>query len=175
MTKIIIAGFGGQGVMLAGNLLAWAVMENNKAVTFFPSYGAEMRGGTAKCFVVISETKVGSPIVTHPDIALILNQQSFDKYAPLIKEDGVIIYNSSLIKVNENIKVKCVPVSATSIAERLGDARMANIVFLGVLAKLNKIVVKDILETGIKLAFESKGEGVVKNNLEALNTGYNSL
>lgn len=96
-TSIIIAGFGGQGVLFAGQLLAYAAMDAGKEVTWIPSYGPEMRGGTAHCVVIISDEPIGAPIVSRPDIAVVLNQPSFDKYEELMKPGGLLVVNSSLV------------------------------------------------------------------------------
>src|SRR5512135_2226505 len=103
-TDIIIAGFGGQGVLFAGQLLAYAAMDEGRHVTWIPSYGPEMRGGTAHCTVVISDEEIGSPMVRHPGIVVALNLPSFQKYEPLIKAGGLLIYNSDLIEAEPGRK-----------------------------------------------------------------------
>src|SRR3989339_2052550 len=96
--EIIISGYGGQGVMLAGTLICYAGMKENKFVTFFPSYGAEMRGGTANCQVIVSDEPIGAPIVYFPDILISFNKSSYDKFSPRIGEEGLVFVNSSLYK-----------------------------------------------------------------------------
>ncbi|MCA9965093.1 MAG: 2-oxoacid:acceptor oxidoreductase family protein, partial [Anaerolineales bacterium] len=113
--SVVIAGFGGQGVLFAGQLLAYAGMENGRFVTWIPSYGPEMRGGTAHCTVIISDRLIGAPTVTHPDIAIVLNQPSFDKYEPLVKPGGLLVVNSSLVtpsSLRDDIELALVPADA---------------------------------------------------------------
>src|SRR5512133_2324038 len=131
-TEIIIAGFGGQGVLFAGQLLAYAGMDEGKQVTWIPSYGPEMRGGTANCTVIISDDVIGSPLVLHPTAVIAMNRPSLDKYEPMVKPGGVLIINTSMVDrkaVRKDIKV--VEVDANAMAEKLGDKRMSNMVLLG--------------------------------------------
>ena len=133
-TEIIIAGFGGQGVLFGGQLLTYAAMDEGKEVTWIPSYGPEMRGGTANCTVVISDEEIGSPMVSNPQAAIVMNLPSLDKYEPLIKPGGVLVINESMVDrkpVRKDIKV--VMLKANDIAEKLGDRRMSNMVMLGAL------------------------------------------
>jgi 2-oxoglutarate ferredoxin oxidoreductase subunit gamma len=134
--EIIFAGFGGQGVLLAGKLLSIAAMMEGKYVSLIPSYGAEMRGGTANCSVVISDEEVASPVVESPDICVILNEPSLLKFEPKIKTGGLLIYNSSLIDrkpLRNDIDV--VPVDANSIALKNGSAKGVNMAAIGALIK----------------------------------------
>ena len=96
-TSIVIAGFGGQGVLFAGQLLAYAGMDAGQHVTWIPSYGPEMRGGTANCTVIISDEAIGSPIVSRPDVTIVLNEPSYEKYADVVKPGGLLVINSSLV------------------------------------------------------------------------------
>lgn len=133
-TSIIIAGFGGQGVLLAGQLLAYAGMDNGRYVTWIPSYGPEMRGGTANCTVIISSEPIGAPIVTHPDVAVVLNQPSFTKYAPLVKPKGLLLINSSIVKpASQRTDIDVVYVPAHELAEEFGTIKMINVAMLGAL------------------------------------------
>src|SRR5512140_245202 len=126
--KIIIAGFGGQGIVLAGNLLARACIFENKCVTGMVAYGAEMRGGTANATIVISEDEIASPVVEVPEIGIILNQPSLDRYEDDMAKNGLMILNSSLVKRELRRKdLSAAKVEATHIAEELGNARVANI------------------------------------------------
>ena len=124
-TEIIIAGFGGQGVLFGGQLLTYAAMDEGKEVTWIPSYGPEMRGGTANCTVVISDEEIGSPMVSNPQAAIVMNLPSLDKYEPLIKPGGVLVINESMVDrkpVRKDIKV--VMLKANDIAEKLGDRQI---------------------------------------------------
>jgi len=131
--EVIIAGFGGQGTMLAGKLLAQTAMKAGKEVTYMPSYGAEVRGGTANCMVVIAETKIASPVVSKPNSLIVMNKASLNKFAPRVKAGGLLIMNSSLIdsqpKLDETIDILAVP--ADDIATELGNRKAANMVALG--------------------------------------------
>ena len=133
-TEIIIAGFGGQGVLFAGQLMAYAAMDSGLEVTWIPSYGPEMRGGTANCTVIIADESIGSPTVRNPRAAITLNLPSFDKYEPLVAAGGVLIGNASMI--NRGFKrqdVQSVLIPANEIAEAIGDKRLMNMVVLGAL------------------------------------------
>ncbi|WP_020611492.1 2-oxoacid:acceptor oxidoreductase family protein [Sediminispirochaeta bajacaliforniensis] len=135
--EIVFAGFGGQGVLLMGKLLCVAAMEEGKYVSHIPSYGAEMRGGTANCQVVISDEEVASPIVAHPSIAVVLNTPSFAKFEPKLKNGGLLLYNSSLVDLrSERTDITVVDVAANNIAEDAGSGRAANMAAIGKLLKL---------------------------------------
>jgi 2-oxoglutarate ferredoxin oxidoreductase subunit gamma len=131
--EIIIAGFGGQGIILAGKLLAQTAMNAGKEVTFMPSYGAEVRGGTANCMVVISDRQIACPVVGNPDTLLVMNKASLNKFAPLLKKGGLFIMNSSLIdtepQFNDSVEVLAVP--ADDLAVEIGNKKAANMVMLG--------------------------------------------
>jgi 2-oxoglutarate ferredoxin oxidoreductase subunit gamma len=145
--KIIIAGSGGQGILFLGKILAFAGMLENKEVTWFPSYGAEMRGGTANCTVIISDSLIGSPVVLNPDLLIIMNKASLDKYQPCLRKKGFLFYDSSFIKGPAIRKdVKPVDVPAIQMAGLLGDTKSANMVMLGaVMAKTGLLDIKCIL------------------------------
>jgi 2-oxoglutarate ferredoxin oxidoreductase subunit gamma len=133
-TEIVIAGFGGQGVLFAGQVLAYAAMDNGKVVTWIPSYGPEMRGGTANCTVIISDEEIGSPLVRNPKAAIVLNLPSLDKYEPLVVPGGVLVANASLINRGpQRSDYTGVFIPANEIAEKLGDKRLTNMVALGAL------------------------------------------
>lgn len=133
MAGIIIAGFGGQGVLVLGQMITYAGMIEDKAVSWFPSYGPEQRGGTCNCSVVISDEEIGSPIVSRPDTAIVMNAPpSFDRFEPEVAQGGLFIYNSTLIhKQADRDDIRVVAVPANEIAEELGNARVANMVLLG--------------------------------------------
>jgi 2-oxoglutarate ferredoxin oxidoreductase subunit gamma len=132
--EIILSGFGGQGALFAGMVLAYAGMDSSKNITWIPSYGPEMRGGTAHVTVIISDQEIGSPVVRRPSAAIVLNNPSMEKYEPLVKEGGTLVYNSSLIAdVRQRSDIRYVSVPANEIAIDLGNVKMANMVLLGAL------------------------------------------
>ncbi|MDH5174488.1 MAG: 2-oxoacid:acceptor oxidoreductase family protein [Elusimicrobiota bacterium] len=170
--EIIVAGYGGQGIMFAGTLLAHAAMEEGLNVTCFPSYGAEMRGGTANCKVIISDESIGSPIVTNPSTLLAMNETSLQKFASRVRKGGLIVTNSSLLK--KEIKtddVEILNIPATELAEKLGDGRVANMVILGVYVNRRKIVsLERTMDSLSKVLGEGK-KNLLKLNREALRKG----
>ncbi|HWR42535.1 2-oxoacid:acceptor oxidoreductase family protein [Sporomusa sp.] len=170
--EIIMSGFGGQGVMVMGQLLTYAGMLENKNVSWMPSYGPEMRGGTANCSVIITEGSVGAPIVTVPTAAVIMNLPSLDKFEATIKANGSLIINSSLVNKQvqrDDIKAYSVPIN--EIANELGSIKMINMVALGALLAATDVVEKESLMNAFAKKFASK-PGMVPANQEALNKGY---
>ncbi|MFZ7102153.1 MAG: 2-oxoacid:acceptor oxidoreductase family protein [Peptococcaceae bacterium] len=132
--EFLLAGFGGQGVMLMGKILAEAGLKEEKEVIFIPSYGSEMRGGTANCSVIISEEEIDAPVVSKPGVLVAMNTPSLEKFAPSVKENGVIILNSSLITWETGREdVKIIKIPAGDIAQKLGNERIINMVMLGAL------------------------------------------
>lgn len=131
--EVIIAGFGGQGIIMAGKLLAQTAMVAAKEATYMPSYGPEVRGGTANCMVIIADSQIASPIVSKPDSLIAMNTASLNKFAPRIKTGGILIMNSSLIDTNPNLDktIEILPVPADQIAIELGNQKAANMVALG--------------------------------------------
>jgi 2-oxoglutarate ferredoxin oxidoreductase subunit gamma len=133
-TEIIIAGFGGQGVLFAGQLLTYAAMDEGREVTWIPSYGPEMRGGTANCTVIISDEEIGSPLVRNPQAAIVMNVPSFDKDEPMVKPGGMLVVNASIInRTVSRTDIRAAMVPGNEIAESLVDRRMTNMVLLGCL------------------------------------------
>lgn len=131
-TEVILAGFGGQGILFGGMVLAYAAMDCEQNTTWIPSYGPEMRGGTANVTVIVGDEEIGSPIVRQPAAAIVFNLPSMEKYEPLVKPGGVLVYNSSLIdSLPQRTDITYVPVPANDIAEELGGVKMANMVALG--------------------------------------------
>ena len=170
--KIIISGFGGQGVVLAGNIIARACIFEGKFVTGMVSYGAEMRGGTAHSTVIISDQEIASPIVESADIGIILNQPSLDKFEDKIVKDGALILNSSLIKrdVNRN-DLNVIKIDSTKIANELGNIRVANIVTLGAFIKKTSLLNLESIEKAIEELFSEKKPELVEINKKALQKG----
>ena len=151
LEEIIIAGFGGQGVMSMGQLIAYAGMLEGKGVSWLPSYGPEQRGGTANCAVVISDEQVGSPLVTRPSTAIVLNNPSFDKFEPLVRPGGLLMINSSLVtKISGRSDIEMIELTATDMAADLGNSRVANMILLGAFIELTKVVSSDSIIESLK-------------------------
>lgn len=170
----IIAGFGGQGVLLAGEVLANAFMLDNKNVTWYPSYGAEMRGGTVNCGVVMSDEEVSSVQKSKSDFIIVLNQASFDKYVSWVRKGGSIIVNSSLAKIaktRQDINYIFVPITQLA-QEKLGNIKMSNIFALGVLAKVSKLISLKTLEKALYNVIPPHRKHLIPKNIEALKLGY---
>ena len=172
-TSIVIAGFGGQGVLLAGQVLAYAGMDYGRYVTWIPSYGPEMRGGTANCTVIVSDEPVGAPIVARPDIAIALNQPSFDKYEPLVQPNGLLVANSSLIAV-ESMRpdLELVAVPANGLAETWGTVKMVNMVLLGAMLAKRPILPLAAIEQALADHLPVNKLHLLTMNLQVLQQGY---
>jgi 2-oxoglutarate ferredoxin oxidoreductase subunit gamma len=170
--EIIISGFGGQGALFAGQLLAYTGLDNDLHVTWFPSYGPEMRGGTAHCVVIISDDEIGAPIVRNPAAVIVMNIPSLERYEPLVRPGGVLVVNTSLVDRNperEDISVVLVP--ANEIAEELGSLRLANLVLLGALLdRLDVLSIEQVGE-GLKEHIPAHRRNLLDLNLEALRRG----
>jgi 2-oxoglutarate ferredoxin oxidoreductase subunit gamma len=139
--EVIVSGFGGQGALFTGQLLAYAGIAENLHVTWIPSYGPEMRGGTANCTVILSDEPIGAPIIRNPTAAIVLNLPSMEKYEPLVKPGGLLVVNESLVPTrSERDDIRVVYLPATDIATDLGNPRMANLVLLGALIQGTGIV-----------------------------------
>ena len=171
-TEIIVAGFGGQGVLFTGQLLSYAAMDEGREVTWIPSYGPEMRGGTANCTVIISDEEIGSPMVRNPAAVIAMNLPSLDKYEPLVKPGGVLIVNSSIIDrpvTRTDIKVVLVP--GNDIAERIADRRMTNMVLLGALLANLPVLPIEAIEKALKDHLPERHHRLLPSNYQALREG----
>ncbi len=167
-----ISGFGGQGVVSAGVLLAAAGLSEGKAASWFPSYGPEMRGGTANCSVVITDGEVSTPVVTVPDTAIIMNEPSLAKFEPLVKSGGLLIINSSLVKTKSERKdIKIIYVPCNEIAQKVGSLKTANLVALGVFAGITGAVSIDGIEHAMKKVFKRAKPEILALNRKALEEG----
>ena len=165
------AGFGGQGVLSLGMLMAQMSMEHDMDVTWLPSYGPEMRGGVANSSVVVSKNKIGSPVVDHPDVLVALNGPSLEKFGPLVPAGGLIIYNSSLIDhVPDGLKGKVYPLAATDLAAEAGTAKAANVVVLGFVAQKTNMFELADLEKFLAKSF--KKPALLDVNIKALRAGW---
>lgn len=174
--RIIMAGFGGQGVMAIGQLLTYAGMIESKNVSWLPSYGPEMRGGTANCSVVVSTEAVGSPVVVSATSAIVMNKPSLDKFEPAIVEGGKLFINSSLIDRKSNrddIEVYYIP--ANEIANELGNMKVANMVMLGAYIEVTKIVSLESILKGFTKVFGENKAHLVPLNKEALEKGAEAV
>lgn len=170
--EIIIAGFGGQGVLFTGKVISYAALEEGQEVTWFPSYGPEMRGGTANCTVVISDEEIGSSHVNKPRAAIVMNQPSLDKYENLVQPGGYLAVNTSLVNRSvERDDITVIEVPATEIAEEFGNVRFANIVMLGALCAKADFLDLHSLEKGLKKGLTGKKSILLNSNLSALKKG----
>jgi 2-oxoglutarate ferredoxin oxidoreductase subunit gamma len=170
-SEVMFAGFGGQGILLIGKILAHAAMEEGYEVAWVPSYGPEMRGGTAYCTVVISDRPIGSPIIKNPMHLVAMNRPSLEKFAPVVKTKGVILINSSLIPIEagrEDCDVLKVP--AVDLAKKLGNAKAANIVAIAAFVARSKIVSIETLKRCIEEEFSSKPK-LIPLNMAAVEEG----
>ena len=169
---IRISGFGGQGVISAGVLLAQAGMMEGKEVSFFPSYGAEMRGGTANCSVVVASDEVSTPIVSTPDTAIVLNEPSLAKFEPMVKPGGLLIVNSSLVNSKASRKdITVLYVPCNKIAEELGNGKVMNMVALGAFAAATGAMSVDAIAKALPKVFKKLKPEVIELNIKALTRG----
>lgn len=173
-TDVIMAGFGGQGILMIGNLLSLAAMEEGKNVTYFPAYGVEMRGGTANCTVVISDEEIGSPVVGAPKSCVVMNGPSLERYLPLLQKGGNLIINRSLVdpaKVTRG-DLRVVSIPANDIArEKVGSQQLASMVALGAYVAVTEVVRMQTLADCIPKVVSKKYERFIPLNLNALKEG----
>ena len=169
---VVISGFGGQGVMLAGELLAEAGKEEGKYVTFLPSYGPEMRGGTANCHVIVSDTTIASPLIGYPKAAIVLNLPSLAKYEPLMKKDGIIIINKTLVpREVKRDDVRVLQIDAQHVAEDLGNKKVVNMILLGAYVEIEKPVKIETLKNALKSYLTGRKAELIEVNERALEKG----
>jgi 2-oxoglutarate ferredoxin oxidoreductase subunit gamma len=170
---LIIAGFGGQGVMVIGNLLAYAAMKEGKHVTYLPTYGVEMRGGTANCTVVISSHEIGSPVVGRPHGAIAMNPPSLIKYEPRILPKGLLLINTSLIDlkgVSRN-DIEILPVPVNEIAIENGNPKLANMVALGAFVEKTKLVRMNSIFGSFERVLDERHHSLIPSNIKAIQWG----
>jgi len=170
--EIIISGFGGQGTLFAGQVLAYAAMDADFHVTWIPSYGPEMRGGKARCTVIISDQEIGSPLVRRPSAAIVMNIPSFEAFEPMVKPGGVLVVNQSLVpnrSQREDLHVLYVP--ATELATEMGNARIANMICLGALVKALGVLPLEALEQALDNHLAERHRKWLPLNKEALRKG----
>jgi len=173
-TSIIISGFGGQGALFAGQLLAYAGMDSGRNVTWFPSYGPEMRGGTAHCTVIISDNTIGAPIVARPDIVIVLNGPSYEKYEPLVIPGGLLVVNSSIVgEKSFRSDMDTIHIAANEIAEEFGSVKMMNMATLGAMLAQRPIFNLETLEQTLSDHLPANKAHLLESNFLVLRRGYN--
>lgn len=174
--QIVIAGFGGQGLLFSGKVLAYAALTEQRELSWLPSYGPEMRGGTANCNVIISDTPVGSPIVQNPNVLMVMNTPSLDKYEKTVVPGGKIFVDSSLVSrkvAREDVEVYYIP--ATKMAGEMGIPTLANMILLGALVKVTGCVSDEAVEKGLKKIVSAKHADLLGANLMAIQAGKDYL
>ena len=170
--EIIIAGFGGQGLLFAGKVLANAGLLENRELSWLPSYGPEMRGGTANCNVILSDTQVGSPIVQHPNVLMVMNTPSLDKYEPEVVPGGKIFLDSTLItRPVERTDVEVFAIPATQMAVDMGAPGLANMILLGALLRETGCVKDESLEEGLRQVIPARKADMFELNMRAIQAG----
>jgi len=170
--SVIIAGFGGQGIMLMGKIIAEAAMFEGLNVTWLPSYGPEMRGGTANCTVIIGDEPIGSPVVDSPDVVVAMNIPSMIKFEEVLKKDGIMLINSSVIDREPTRKdIKIYKIDANKIADMVGNAKVLNMVTLGAFAKITGFIKIEAIGKALEETFASKNKKLVDLNLQAVENG----
>ncbi len=174
--SVVFAGFGGQGVLFAGRILAQAAMMSGKNVTWIPSYGPEMRGGTANCTVKISDKKVGALVVANPAVAIVMNRASFEKFAKTVRPEGLLIVNSSIVKDVVYPKgINIIEIPANAIAHELGNDSIANMVILGALIESIKIMSKEEIFLAIEEVIGKKRPQLIPLNQHAIGAGMDYI
>ncbi|MFA7115933.1 MAG: 2-oxoacid:acceptor oxidoreductase family protein [Bacteroidales bacterium] len=174
--EIIIAGFGGQGVLSMGKILAYSGMMQDQEITWFPSYGPEMRGGTCNVSVILSDAQISSPIISRFDTAIILNQQSLDKFESSVKPGGLLIFDpNGITREPERKDINVVKIDATGVAAKLGNAKAYNMVILGAFLKMKPIVTMENVVKGLKKSLPVRHHKLIPMNEKAINEGMNSI
>lgn len=173
--KTIFSGFGGQGVLMMGYAFAVAAMREDKVVTYLPSYGAEVRGGTANCTVALSDEEIASPIASSPEFIVVMNKPSLHTFQNKVQTGGVLFLNSTMIdEVPSRGDIEYVQVDAGNLAEGIGDMRSANMIMLGAFIKKGNLVSVDAALGGLGEIFEGK-EKIIEMNSKALMVGYEAI
>jgi 2-oxoglutarate ferredoxin oxidoreductase subunit gamma len=166
--SLILAGFGGQGLLFAGTVLARAALSEGREVLWIPSYGPEMRGGTAACTVIVSDAPIGSPVVDRLDFLVALNAPSLARYAPLLAPGGLLILNSSLVPATPDLPgTEVVPIPCTAIAADAGDDRMTSVVALGALLVHRPLVAPEAARHALRVLLAERAPAILNGNLAA--------
>ena len=174
--KSFFAGFGGQGIVSLGQIWVYCAMQEGKNVTFFPFYGAEKRGGIARASVIVSDDEIASPLVTMPDSAIVMNSDSLPLCESMLKKDGLMLINSSLVKENpQRGDLKIVKIDASGIAEKIGNVRFANMVAMGALAKLTGALSLAQIEDILKKFFSEDKHKFIPLNVQAIRAGAEAV
>ncbi len=170
---LMIAGFGGQGVLIIGNLLAYAAMKEGRNVSYLPIYGVEMRGGTADCTVVMSSREIGSPLVERADAVIVMNPNSLPKYEKRVRKDGLLFINASLIKPEEASRqdVTLLPIPFNDIALETGNAKLANMVAIGAFTEKTRLVQMASLSNAFENVLDKRYHSLIPANMKALEKG----
>jgi Pyruvate:ferredoxin oxidoreductase and related 2-oxoacid:ferredoxin oxidoreductases, gamma subunit len=172
-TSILLAGFGGQGLLFAGKQLASAAMKKDLFVTWLPSYGPEMRGGTANCSVIISDEPIGSPLVTNPDVLIAMNLPSYEKFEPAIVPGGILISDSTMISAKSTRSdIQSYYIPATGLAEENALKGLANVIMLGKLLQVKQVFDKEYLAKSMTESIPAAKAHLAQANIKALETGY---
>ncbi|MBF0342926.1 MAG: 2-oxoacid:acceptor oxidoreductase family protein [Nitrospirae bacterium] len=170
--KIVIGGSGGQGILFMGKIIAYAAMIEGKEVTWYPSYGAEMRCGTANCTVVISEEAIGPPVTTWIDLLIVFTEASSRKFTPRLQKDGILFYDSSLITIENGIDFEKKGIEANYAASELGNTRVANMVMLGAVSGITGLFAQDVLFTALEDNQPKSMKQTIDINKQALLKGF---
>lgn len=172
--QIVLAGFGGQGVLFAGKVISYAGLIENRELSWLPSYGPEMRGGTANCSVTLSDEPIGSPLVTEPNALVAMNQPSFDKFIDVVADGGVVIVDTDMVPdVHERVGVKVISIPATKMAEDAGLKGLANIVLVGRLWAETQFCDRAVLDEAIDKCVPPRKAALIDKNKQALELGIN--
>lgn len=173
---IIVSGFGGQGIISGGVMIAYAGMLDNKNVTFFPAYGAEMRGGTANCSVVVSSDPVASPVVGTPDSLMVMNEPSLARFEDSLKPDGLMIINSTLVSSRPTrTDITTIEIPISELAEEVGNIRTANMIMLGAFAKKTGTVSIEALKKSIGKVYKKANDAMIELNKKAIDKGAEAI
>lgn len=169
---VIISGFGGQGTLMAGQLLANAGMDAGRYVTWIPSYGPEMRGGKARCTVVVSDEPIGAPLMNRPTALIVMNIPSWEAFEPTVKAGGVMVTNTSLVpRSSQRTDIREIRIPATDMASEIGSPRLANVVCLGALAKATGVISIEEIGRALEAHLPERHKKMLPMNLEALRRG----
>ncbi len=170
--EVIISGFGGQGTLFAGQLLAYAAMDTGRHVTWIPSYGPEMRGGKVRCTTIISDDEIGSPVIRRPTEAIVMNIPSMEAFEPVVKPDGVLVINATLVpQTSERTDIRVIHIPATQLAVDLGEGRLANAICLGAMVEACGAVELASVEEALSVHLPDRHRALLDLNFKALRKG----
>lgn len=172
LEQLVISGFGGQGILFIGQLLGYAATLEGRTVTYLPSYGPEMRGGTANCTVTISDGRIMSPLAANPSAVIVMNLPSLDRFEPDLRPDGLLIVNSSMVdRKPHRSDIRIIELPATHIAEELKNARLANVVALGCYVRASGVVVPESVVSAVPKMLRDDRKELILPNVEAFRAG----